>query len=267
MNNLLDNIILYLEYLNNECKLNVSIHFDERMLKCIPQNVFSEFLPYNCHKNPYCVMVKKTDYAKCLFNQKNILKKLKSGESMVSVCHAGVYEIIYPICKDSVKGFVAVSGYKYENSSETNILNRELWENVLEERIPLTLTDCVIPPLVLMIETLISGYSEYKDNEYSMLLNFLNEYHTNITLSDLVEHFKCSKSHISHLFKKENGMTIRAYCNNLKLEDACKLLETTNLSVTEAGLDAGFNDTSYFIRLFKEKYGITPYQYKNKTDL
>lgn len=264
MNDILKNIVLYLNYLNSECNLNVSVHFAEDYLKRIPKDIFSSFSPYNFHKNPYCVTVKNGDYAKCLFNQKNIIEKLQCGMPLFNVCHAGVYEFVYPVCKEPLKGFVAVSGYKPQNYNESNILNNQLWENSLEENIPSKLFYCVIPPLVLMIEQLLDECSNNDENEYGMLLNFLNEYHTNISLADLSAHFKCSKSHISHLFKKESGMTIRAYCNNLKLEDAKKLLLTTNLSVTEIGFDAGFNDSSYFIYLFKKKYGITPHQYRQK---
>jgi hypothetical protein len=53
-------------------------------------------------------------------------------------------------------------------------------------------------------------------------------------------------------------MTIRAYCNALKLEDSKTLLLTTDYSITDIALDLGFSDTSYFISLFKKKYGISP---------
>ena len=60
-------------------------------------------------------------------------------------------------------------------------------------------------------------------------------------------------------------MTIKEYCNNLKLEDARKLLAETNFSVTEIAYDSGFNDVSYFISLFKEKYGTSPLKFRNKS--
>ena len=82
------------------------------------------------------------------------------------------------------------------------------------------------------------------------------------TLTDIARHFGRSKSHVSHLFKSKTGKTVRAYCNELKLFTAQNLLRTTSLSVTEVGLEAGFEDTSYFVRLYREKYGVTPYQYR-----
>ena len=127
---------------------------------------------------------------------------------------------------------------------------------------PLEMLRAVIPPLGLMLEQLFACPSEAPENEYNLILQFLSEYHSNITLEDLCTHFDRSKSHISHMFKNASGMSIREYCNQLKLKDAEKLLKETDFSVTEIAFEVGFNDTSYFIHLFSEKYGITPLQYR-----
>lgn len=265
MNKLVTNIISYLEYLNGDCKLNVSVHFDREIFDRIPGDVVSMLLPYNNHVNAYCVMAKSINHYKCLDNQKNLLTKCQEGETFCYVCHAGVYEYIYPVCKgDSAVGFVAVSGYRQSDPGEYNILNHDLWENALGEEIPLRLCGSLIPPLCIMLEKMLLTCLKENGNEYNLILQYLNEYHTNITLSHLAKHFNRSKSYISHLFKKENGMTIRAYCNKLKLEDARKLLLKTDIPVTEIALDAGFNDTSYFIYLFKKRFGISPLQYKKQ---
>ena len=268
MNNLIVNIISYLKYLNNNCDLNVSLHFDEHIINSIPQNIFSQLLPYNYHTNAYCLMAKSKNHSKCIINQKNILKKLQNGIPFCNVCHAEVYEYIYPVFKDNcIAGFISVSGYRQKNPDERNILNYDLWKDILKSNPPLELFEAIIPPLAVMTEQLLQTYSKNTVNEYSMLVHFLNEYHTNITLADLAVHFGRSTSHISHLFKKESGMTIRAYCNQLKLEDAKKLLLNTGLSITEIALDSGFNDTSYFIHLFKNKFKITPLQYRMKKNI
>lgn len=268
MDSLIVNIVSYLNYLNNDCKLNVSVHFKQNIFNHMHRNLASTILHYNSHKNAYCLMAKKTNHNKCLLNQENILTKCQSGETFCHVCHAEVYEYIYPIYKnDCVVGFIAVSGYRRNNPTECNILNFDLWGNFLETKIPFKLCNVLIPPLCIMLERALDIYSKENSNEYNQILQFLNEYHTNITLSDLARHFNRSKSHISHLFKKENGMTIRAYCNNLKLEDAKRLLLKTDLPITEIALNVGFNDISYFIHLFKNKFKITPFQYRQTINI
>ena len=265
MDKLISKIISYLEYLNNDCKLSVSVHFDEKIFNCMPQHITTALLPYNSHTNAYCVLAKSINRGKCLANQKNLFISCKKDESLCTICHAGVYEYRYPILKNNeVAGYAAVSGYRTKNTPETNILSSNLWNTVLKEEIPLNLCETLIPPLCLMIEQLLLPCLKESVNEYNMIIQFLSEYHTNVSLPDLAKHFNRSKSHISHLFKSTNGQTIRAYCNNLKLEDARNLLINTDLPITEIALDTGFNDTSYFIHLFKTKYGISPLKYRTK---
>ena len=57
-------------------------------------------------------------------------------------------------------------------------------------------------------------------------------------------------------------MTPIEYINNLRIENACHLMIHSNLSVTESALESGFNDLSYFTRLFKRYKGVTPSVYK-----
>lgn len=263
MNKLIDNIISYMNYLKNDCKLSVSIHFKQDIFDYLHKDIAALLSPYNCHTNAYCVMVKSGGHNKCLLNQKNILTKCHSNDAFCHVCYAGVYEYIYPICWKNVSvGFVSVSGYRQNDPAQSNVINLDLWKNLLEEKLPLKLCDAVIPPLGIMLESALQMYLRENGNEYNQILQFLNEYHTGITLGDLARLCNRSKSHISHLFKKESGMTLRAYCNNLKLEDAKKILLKTDISVTEVALNVGFNDTSYFIHLFKSSFGVTPLQYR-----
>ncbi len=266
MEKLILNIISYLDYIKNNCGLNVSVHFGENTPNCLPSKAISILMPYNFHSNPYCIAVKKNHHNRCICHQKKIIEN-SFEESFCKMCHAGVFEYIHPIYNDEKAiGFVAVSGYR-KSEPNVNCENTELWKSGLsEEEIPKELCDAIIPPLRIMLEQLYSCYAKetMPANEYNMIVQFLNEYHNNITLSDLCSHFGRSKSYISHMFKKQCGMTLRTYCNNLKLRDAKKLLESTDISVTSIALDTGFNDVSYFIYLFRKKFGVSPLKYRNK---
>ena len=59
-------------------------------------------------------------------------------------------------------------------------------------------------------------------------------------------------------------MSLRAYLNKLRLRDSAILLTETDLPVTEVALDSGFNDTSYFIYLFKKEFGVSPLKYRKE---
>jgi len=265
MMKLLNHIVLYLDYLIKECKLNISVHFSEEILSYFPKETLDVLLKYNSHTNPYCMAVKRKCFAECIKSQKELLKKCSDESSFLRECHAGVYEYIYPIFKEKTAvGFIAVSGYRHKNIEKEDKLYDVFIESLSKDDIPIALLDAVIPPLAVMFYKLLSDFKELPKDEYKMILQFLSEYHTNITLDDLCRHFARSKSHISHMFKSTSGMTFRAYVNHLKLEDGKKLLEETELSVTDIALDVGFSDVSYFIHLFKGKFGMSPFKYRKR---
>lgn len=264
MEKLISQITAYINYLIKECTFQISVHFSKETISSLPKQIIAPLIKYNSHQNAYCISVKNTGgYEKCLLSQKQLIENCIAEESFLRVCHAGVYEYIRPIFKNSTAvGFVAVSGYRNKDNTHT-ILNSSLFNEALKnEEIPKTLLDTLTSPLCIMLEKLITDYESSFEDEYTMIIQFLNEYHTCISLDDLCRHFGRSKSHISHLFKASGGMTLRAYCNSLKLEDSKKLLNSTNLSVSEIAFESGFNDTSYFIQLFKEKFGLSPLQYR-----
>lgn len=262
MEKLVLNILSYLDYLNKKCNLNVSIHFDIKVVQALPQKAIKALLKYNSHTNPYCISIKRKHRNRCLFHQKDIIKTCPN-ENFCTVCHAGVKERIYPIfVGETAIGFATVCGYREKDCTDY-LTDHQLWESALrEEDIPTDLCDAIIPPLVIMLTQLYTQYASEPTDEYGMIIEFLNEYHSNITLSDLCAHFLKSKSYISHLFKKKSGMTLRSYCNKLKIEDAKKLLKNTNMPITKIAFDVGFNDVSYFVSLFKKESGESPLQYR-----
>jgi hypothetical protein len=112
MQRLTENIISYLDYLEKELKLCISVHFSIQKLRSMPKALFSQLLPYNVHKNPYCSLVKKDCWAQCIAAQQEILSLSPCEKMLCRTCHAGVQEYLYHIQDgDQVAGYVAVSGY------------------------------------------------------------------------------------------------------------------------------------------------------------
>ena len=59
-------------------------------------------------------------------------------------------------------------------------------------------------------------------------------------------------------------MTFTDYLNSLKIHYACSLLENTNLSIIDVSLSAGFDDQSYFTKVFRRVTGMTPLRYRTR---
>ena len=86
-----------------------------------------------------------------------------------------------------------------------------------------------------------------------------------LTLKMLAEEFHLSEKYVSRYFVENFHLTFSNYVIHLRLTEARKLLESTELSVTEIAFQAGFPNVSYFIRSFKEAYGTSPLKYRNRT--
>lgn len=68
-------------------------------------------------------------------------------------------------------------------------------------------------------------------------------------------------------FSSITNQTPMNYVNSYRIEQASLLLDSGEITVTEAGLSCGFGDTSYFIKCFKKYRGITPKQYQKEASV
>ena len=95
------------------------------------------------------------------------------------------------------------------------------------------------------------------------MITYINEHHMeDISLEDIAKAGLISRRECNRIFKQQLHTSPFSYLLQLRLKKACNLLSDTDLSVTEIGLRCGFGGTSYFIRLFKEKYGKTPKNFR-----
>lgn len=96
------------------------------------------------------------------------------------------------------------------------------------------------------------------------VLKYVEDNYTKpIYLSNLADDLHITQQHLSRKFKKHRGITLVAYINRLRIQKSAELLKTTDKNISTIAIEVGFNDTKYFIKKFKEAYGITPNMYRN----
>ena len=88
------------------------------------------------------------------------------------------------------------------------------------------------------------------------------EFASPISLNDLANRAGMNPNYFCRIFKEIIRQTPIEYLMHYRIEQATALLTSSELSITEISLECGFNDYSYFIRLFKRMKGITPKQYQ-----
>lgn len=98
------------------------------------------------------------------------------------------------------------------------------------------------------------------------LLAFVREHYTEpLSLAVLADRFHLSEKYISRYFNEHFHISFIQYLNHQRLMHSKKLLETTEMPVTEVAMCSGFANVSYFIRIFKKAYGISPLKYRRAT--
>lgn len=276
----LDSIKKYYEYLENVANLSITVHYVTNKYR---EAFFINALPIpNVHFNPYCTYIKQTLnlHPKCLRCQKKAEAKVISEGSFSGVCHAGVFEYVYPLkFGDNILGFLSVSSYKSENFKETaKKISKEVnadensiikFSNVLKSEIPpKEEIDTLIIPLLCMIKNVSAVRTPAHSAVSSLfpiagIISFCDRYYTKkITIEYLSERFFCSKSFIARTFKKETGKSLPEYVNNLRIKNAMQLLESTNMDIAHIGITVGYDDPSYFTKCFMKVAGVTPKKWR-----
>lgn len=85
-----------------------------------------------------------------------------------------------------------------------------------------------------------------------------------LSLTALAEQVYIHPAYISRLYKEETGETISDYILRQRMEQAAQLLKHQQAKVYEVGQQIGYMNVAYFIRVFRQFFGITPLEYKEK---
>ncbi len=89
-------------------------------------------------------------------------------------------------------------------------------------------------------------------------------YAQKIMLADLAKTAGMTPKYFCSFFYGMTRKTPIEYVNNYRIERACEQLLSTEMSITDIGLNCGFNEISYFIKTFRKAIGTTPHQYRKK---
>lgn len=124
---------------------------------------------------------------------------------------------------------------------------------------------------------LAAEYTEAKlsDSEYERLLSGMKKingildyihghYGEAISTARLAKHFYLSEGYICHIFKEATGKTIISYLNEFRVEKAAVLLEKTEENVSVVAEKCGFENVTYFNKIFKRHFGTTPVCYRKQ---
>jgi AraC-like DNA-binding protein len=108
---------------------------------------------------------------------------------------------------------------------------------------------------IIKLEEIVSNNKRYLDS--------------NISLDQLSEELRLSKSHLSRIINTELKMSFSDYINSLRISETKKLLlnpEFSNYTLVAIGLESGFNSKTTFNTVFKKLTNQTPSQFRKNTN-
>jgi YesN/AraC family two-component response regulator len=94
-------------------------------------------------------------------------------------------------------------------------------------------------------------------------MNFIrNNFNKGIALEDVSNEVGLNASYFSKLFKNETGESYTDYLNRVRVEGSKQLLSQSNFSLVDIAQLVGFNDQSYFTKMFKKVEGVSPGKFR-----
>lgn len=107
-------------------------------------------------------------------------------------------------------------------------------------------------------------YIKHKDIIYKLSSYVKNNYQSKLSLSDAAAHVYLSRSYLSKLLKDELGCTFTEYVNAIRIAKSKELLKNSDLPLVDISNTVGFEDQSYFTKVFKKTTGVSPGKYREQ---
>lgn len=101
-------------------------------------------------------------------------------------------------------------------------------------------------------------------NKYIKLaLDYItHNYSRKISIEEISEYIGLDRTYFYTIFKKEMGVSPQKFLIKFRINQACKLMKNTDLSIAEISRSVGYQDPLYFSKLFKKEKGLSPSNYR-----
>jgi YesN/AraC family two-component response regulator len=113
------------------------------------------------------------------------------------------------------------------------------------------------------IELVYTSQDAKKVTQITPVIHYIDaNYNKSITLDEVARVSHLSSSRLAHVFKEQMGITVIDYLTSVRIERAKQLLLATDQNCTEICFQVGYNNQSYFTRIFKDLVGMPPREFR-----
>ena len=212
----------------------------------------------------------------CACSDRAMIDKCAAERKPVShICHAGLLDTVVPILKNKIIcGYIVIGRVRpekkpdgiYEKLDWLGCEKKELEEKYAE--MPY-ISESRLDSLTRLISTIVFDKAieiDY-DDFISRITNYIDDnLAAPLTIDDLCLNLFVSKNYLYKSFRSFYSCTVNEYITARRVEKAKELLRDTGESVRRISEEVGFNNYTYFSRLFKNVTGISPNKYRKKDE-
>ena len=171
--------------------------------------------------------------------------------------------VTYKFNEDMLYGFDLRKFYEHilkemttKNYGYDSLVNASIQEfiiNILRAYKQMGVTEQIKP---------VSNSTHYAIEEILSYIDSNSAY--DLRVSDIAEKCNMSYSYFAKSFKEIYGQSCKEYIEKIRLNKAEKLLKFTDMDIAQISQETGFSDSSHLIKCFRNKYNITPKQFRMK---
>ena len=211
-----------------------------------------------------------------------LIYKAKNGVELLEQIKKGEADIIITDIKMPLMSGIQVAQYVYEHMLPVKVIILSAYaefeyaqEAILYDVCGYIVKTSVIEMLPGMIKKAIrklsvpikgekEGGEYYADDIYGRLKKYIDEHYMDkLTLQQIAEEIHANGSYLSRLYKMKTGQNLFEAINKRKLEKAKEYIGQGN-KIYEIAQKVGFDDVSYFSRVFRKYEGCSPREYEKK---
>ena len=243
------------------------------------------------HKNDFCLQVKSGKHKKGCSRYDIDIRCKKSRLLMfpyIDECPNGVTEVIVPIIMNGIyTGSIFIGQFlktpivencfynvcqkvKERGVNESDLLKAYKQFRYVETEELLQSAKLLFYSILYLGSHAEIYYDKQKQNIRNkpiiyQVLHYLNELQDKKmpSASEIAKKFDITPEYFSKIFKKTVKKKFKDYCTEIKIFKTTELLVYTDMSISRIAIENGFTQQSYFARIFKQKTGLTPFEYRN----
>ena len=239
---------------------------------------------YQIHACSFCDAAKRTRLGLelCLrCKERANQKAVRTGKYYDGRCAYGLYELVYPVFFDgTVKCIIYIGNIKKDGIITTERICKtarltgadaaqlsaclERTQTYISKDYYLSLAKLVEERIRMLYQS-----TEFRDiaNRHWAVKKICRDiemhFSGELSLKREAQLYFLNEKYVGRLFRKETGQTFHEYLNQVRLAYAAEQLRQTKKMVLDIALESGFQNVTYFNRLFKRRYAVTPSQYRD----